>query len=311
MAISPSAPESIPDEVPCDLCNFMGPGIDWYRLLPGALGTYGIVTVMNVKVAHIPAQQKVLFFGFENLEDCIEPFYHIERKQIGDECFLLNSHYLASVLASDPDDIRQISSVLPPYTLILNLTAGEWFPEEKMAFQEEAIRQISRTFLLNPMESLPGIAEADKTVSSCIYQPCNNGTYWKFRAKGASQEVFFLTQLQRSPEFLKVVQDTASGCGYPLSDIGLYLQPKQWGKAFHMEVSFPYSPEDTAEKEMVKTVHKQVSEALVSKGAFFYRIYGPWTDMVYSRTGTLHETLKRIKRTLDPNGILNPGKLGF
>ena len=114
-----------------------------------------------------------------------------------------------------------------------------------------------------------------------------------------------------SDGFLKVIQDVASAAGYHSPDIGVYLQPKQNGRAFHMEASFPYNPEDPAEMELAETVYNQVSEALVAKGAFFYRIYGPWADMVYPRTGTLHETLKRIKRTLDPNSILNPGKLGF
>ena len=74
MAISPQAPESIPDDLPCDLCNFHGPGIDWFRLIPGSLGTYGIVTVMNVKIALIPKQHKMLFFGFNSLEESIQPF---------------------------------------------------------------------------------------------------------------------------------------------------------------------------------------------------------------------------------------------
>jgi FAD/FMN-containing dehydrogenase len=311
MSISPKAPETIPDEFPSDLCNFHGPGIDWFRLVPGSLGTYGIVTVMNIKMTSIPKQQKLLFFGFDSLEKSVEPFYYIERKLIGDECFLLNNRYLATILASDPEEINQISSMLPRYILILNLTAGEWFPEEKMAFQEEAIRNISRTFLLKPMETLPKVPDAEKVISQNLYKPWNNGTYWKFKSKGASREIFFLTQLQRAPEFLEVVNNVAAEIGFPVSDIGLYLQPKQNGRAFQMEVSFPYNPEDAAEKERVNAVYTKASEALINKGAFFYRIYGEWADMVYSRTGNLHETLKRIKRTFDPNGVLNPGKLGF
>ncbi len=311
MSISPGPPEKIPDEVPSDLCNFHGPGIDWFRLVPGSLGTYGIVTVMNVKTGFVPKQQKLLFFGMQSLQNCIEPFYRIERKLIGDECFLLNSRYLATILASDPADIGRISQALPPYTLILNLTADEWFPEEKMAYQEDAVKEVARTFLLKPMETLPNAAGAEKTISECLYKPWDNGTYWKFRSKGASMEIFFLTQLQRAPEFLKVIHDTASSNGFALSDIGLYLQPKQNGRAFHMEASFPYDPENPDEKEMTERVYRQASEALVNKGAFFYRVYGLWADLVYSRTGTLHETLKRIKRTLDPNSVLNPGKLGF
>jgi FAD/FMN-containing dehydrogenase len=36
----------------------MGPGIDWYRLIPGSLGTYGIITAMNMKIAYLPTKKK-------------------------------------------------------------------------------------------------------------------------------------------------------------------------------------------------------------------------------------------------------------
>lgn len=304
-------PEKVPDEVHSDLCNSMGPGIDWYRLIPGSLGTYGIVTAMNMKIAYLPVKQKLVFFGFKQLEEAIEAFYKIERKQIGDECFLLNSAYLASVLASSPEDIAGICSVLPPYVLILNVTAGEWFPEEKMAYQMEALDEIARTYLLKPMASLPGVQEAEKTITEKLYQPWNNGTYWKFRAQGASQEIFFLTPLSRAPEFLAVAGKAAHAHDYPVSRIGLYLQPKQWGKAFQMELSFPYNPEDPLAQQTIDALYDEASRELVNAGAFFYRIYGSWADMVYSRTGNLHATLKKIKKILDPNLVMNPGKLGF
>ena len=58
-------------------------------------------------------------------------------------------------------------------------------------------------------------------------------------------------------------------------------------------------------------MQSSASQLLVDKGAFFYRVYGPWTELVYGRTGNLHKTLKRIKHTFDPNNVLNPGKLGL
>ena len=311
MAVSPASPETIPDAVPTDLCNSMGPGLDWFRLIPGSMGTFAIVTVMNVKIGLLPQKQKMLFFGFKNLQESVEPFYHMLRKLIGDECFLLNSRYMAALLAETPEDIDRLQAVLPAYTIMLNLSAGEWYTEEKMAYQEKAVHDMARTYLLKPMETLPNVPDAEKILAGYLRKPWEKQEHWKWQGKGASKEVFFLTTLQRAPEFLQVIQQVASANNYPLAAMGQYLQPKQNGRAFHMEVSFPYNPDNAAEATCAETMYQQVSEALVAAGAFFYRVYGPWAELVYSRTGNLHQTLKRIKGVLDPNNVLNPGKLGF
>ena len=311
MAVSASPPERIPDEAHSDMCNFTGPGIDWFRLIPGSLGTYGIVTVMNTKIGFVPTRQKVVFIGFKDLGDAVDPCYHILRRLIGDECFILNSRAMAEILAQDPADIPAIADRLPPYILTLNLTADQWFPDEKIAYQERALREAARVFQFTVCERLPYVQDADRTISRCLYRPWENGPYWKFRARDAAKEIFFLTQLQRAPEFLRVLHDRAAAHDHPASDIGVYLQPKQNGRAFHTAATVPFNPGDPADKSSAESLFLDASRTLISRGAFFYRPYGPWADLVYAQTDNLHATLTRIKKILDPNMIMNPGKLGF
>ena len=45
--------------------------------------------------------------------------------------------------------------------------------------------------------------------------------------------------------------------------------------------------------------------------AFFDRPYGPWAQMMYDRSGVYARKLQDLKRELDPNNIMNPGRLCF
>jgi len=253
-----------------------------------------------------------MFIRFNSLAEAAEPIYKILRKQIGNECFILNNQALATILAESRDEIAELREKLPPYTFILNLTAGEWFPEERIAYQQEALENIAWEYYLKLSPTLPGIAEAEKTLSSILLKPWDRDTlYWRFRFKGASEDVFFLTPLRRAQEFLDITHRVVSQYSYPVSDLSIYLQPKQWGHAFHMEIGLPYDPESPKERSLIENMSYHLSEQLIINGAFFYRLYGKWTEMVYNRTGYLHGALKEIKKVLDPNMILNPGKLNF
>jgi FAD/FMN-containing dehydrogenase len=46
-------------------------------------------------------------------------------------------------------------------------------------------------------------------------------------------------------------------------------------------------------------------------GALFDRPYGDWAVLVYERAPEYAAKLKQIKKEMDPQGILNPGKLCF
>ena len=97
---SASAPGA-PDDTLAALVGPHGPGLDFYRIFQGAQGTFGIVTWMTIKVEYLPEVQKLLFIPSDSVEELVEATYRIQRKMLGNECFILDSNYLSSILAKD------------------------------------------------------------------------------------------------------------------------------------------------------------------------------------------------------------------
>lgn len=304
-------PEEVPDKTHSDLCNALGPGIDWWRLLTGSEGTLGIVTAMNFKMVPLPKRQKVYFLPFKSIEELMEPAYLILRREIGNECFILNRHNLASILAEKEDEIGTLKENLPDFCLIICLDTGEWFPAEKMAYQEHALQNVCQQFYCDFTTALPPLAEADAKVVERLSQPWEDGVYWKFRYRGGCWDILLLTPLDKAPKFITIMREVASDSGYPFEDIGIYLQPKQRGRVYHLEFNLPVDRKNVKESEKVKAFLHEAARRLLNSGAFIYRPYGSLAEMVFSRTGNLHSSLRKIKEILDPNNVMNPGKLAL
>ena len=135
--------------------------------------------------------------------------------------------------------------------------------------------------------------------------------YWKLSYKGGFQDIFFVTTLGRTPEFVKAMYSLAQTHNYPSSDIGIYIQPMHQGVSCHCEFTFPFNPNNEAEAAGMKELYKRASEELLKQGAFFSRPYGIWADMAYDRDTPTTAVLKKVKKIFDPNNVMNPGKLCF
>jgi hypothetical protein len=311
MSITTLPAEKIPDETASDLSSVGGPGLDWWRLLTGAQGTFGVVTIMNLKILHTPLVEKVIFIPFAELEAAIAPLYAIERREIGNECFLSNSHNLASILAEKDGDIPELKRRLPAFCIAVNLSGGQFYPEERIAYEEEALLEIGKQFAFTPSEGLPGLPEANMRFQEILRRPWEGETYWKERFSGACLDIIFLSGMDRIPSYWNLLAQVAAAEGLAMSDFGLYVQPRQRARVCHAEFSLPCNPGRESSVEKAKAFHRKATEALMTAGAFFYRPYYDWAETIYSRTGYVHEVIRTLKGILDPNRILNPGRLNL
>jgi FAD/FMN-containing dehydrogenase len=287
----------------------MGPGhTDFARVVQGAQGTLGIVTWATVKCEELPKLKKPFLASSEKLEKLSDFIYRMIWLRAMDECLVLNNNTLAALMSKNSEEYNSLKAALPRWVFFFCLAGYEYFPEERIEFQEESMLEAAQQFAFEPKRTVSGVAanELLRTMNSPSEEP-----YWKLRAKGACHDILFTTTLDRVPEFVEVMDEAAGRAGYPSTEIGMYIQPMVMGSSCHCEFNLFYDPTNAAEVSRIRQLYVQAGEALMNAGAFFSRPYEGLAELAFRRDGQSLAALKKAKQIFDPNAILNPGKLCF
>lgn len=289
--------------------NPLGPGpSDLFRVVQGAQGTLAMLTWATVRLELLPSIQKLFMVGCQKVDEIMDFVYWLQRLKLGDECLVLNRLNLASILEQDARSIEQCRSALPPYILIFVIAGYERFPEERVDYQAKDMAEIAERCGVKPVAALRGVDPG--RLLRALGEPSAE-PYWKLRYRGNDAEIFFLTTLDRSPQFIEIMQDVARETGFPETSIGVYIQPIQQGRSCHVEFDLAFDPSDAMEVAQTKRTLEQASKALMHKGAFFSRPYGIWAEMAGNHYAENVTALRKVKRIFDPNNVMNPGKLWF
>jgi len=293
-----------------------------YRMFTAAQGTMGIMTKMVLQIERIQKKRKLFFIPFKSLADAVDPIKRIQRREIGNEALLLNRFNLAALfteawsvperLPTEPSPVQEfndLQKILPAWTLIICINGHPRRPDEKIAYESEALKAICDDLNIELLESLPNIPGAENMMMAEIDAPFN--ILKKFNYRGSVQSLCFKTPLNKITRLEQTLHTLSLDHGYAVADIGMYLLPMERGRAIHCEFDLHCNLNDPDEKEKIKKLWLEASSQLINNGAYFDRPYGPWADMMYSRAANYAAMLRKLKKETDPNNILNPGKLCF
>ena len=294
--------------------NPSGPGLDFYRFMQGAQGTMGIVTWIQMKIEFKTKIDKIYFAPVEDLTYANNFLHRILPRRVGQECLLLNNVDLAALMADKVEDFDKLCSILPAWTLILTISGVMRRPEEKIAYEEKFLQEVltaeySTLKLVDSMAGFPGIAK--KMMPMLRKEWPSDVKYWKNRLRGGCQDITFIARPGKAKALVEVMDAIAAKHGYPIADIGKYIQPIEHNRACQVEFSLFYNPEDEQEKAMIEKLNREASIALMDAGAFFSRPYGVVAPIIYDRAANYTMALKRVKKVFDPKNIMNPGNLCF
>jgi FAD/FMN-containing dehydrogenase len=287
-----------------------GPGpAAWYRLIQGAQGTMGIVTWASLRCEILPKLEEPFLVGSADLDKLFELVHWLIRLRLVNECFVLNNANLAAIMAKRfPDDYQDIKDTLPPWVLFFNVAGYDYFPEDRVSSQLKGISDITKRIELEAAKAVGSVSanEMLKMVQLPSAEP-----YWKLRHSGACHDIFFITTYDKLEGQISLMYELANKSGYPTSDLGVYLQPIVQGVNCHGEFNLFYDPENPAELNRVKELSTLAINSLMATGAFFSRPYDRSARMIVNRDAAYVEALTRVKTILDPNHVMNPGKLCF
>ncbi len=285
-----------------------GPGpFCLHRLIQGAQGTMGIATWASLRCELQPRLEEAFVVGSADVGVLLDLAAWLVRLRAVNECFILNSANLAMIFAKEwPASFLKLRSSLPDWTLFYVVAGYDYLPEERISSHVDAIAEVAQRLGVAPGRAAAGLSAVD--IMKAVQQPCDE-PYWKLRYKGASEDIFFLSNTDKLKGLVPTMNDAATKVGYPLSDLGVYIQPIVQGTSVHCECTLFYDPDDKAEAKRTQELSTAATKALLSAGAFFSRPYGENADLIMNRDAATVDLLNRLKGIFDPNKVMNPGKL--
>jgi hypothetical protein len=281
----------------------------WYRIIQASQGTMGIVTWASARCEILPKMEEPFLAGAADFSRIMEMVHWLMRLRLVNECFVLNSTNLATITAKGkPADYYRIKSSLPPWILFYNVAGYDYLTEERVEGQILDITDLSQRVGVEPVQSLGGVS-AFELLKEVQAPP--GDFYWKTPANWACHEIFFISNFQKVGELINAMHDIAGGEGYPTPDMGIYVQPIVQGVNYHVEFDLFHNPESQVDSDRIRGLATDAVRKLMDKGAFFSRPYGESADIVMNRDAATVAALKKVKAILDPDNVMNPGKLCF
>ncbi|MEM1526396.1 MAG: FAD-binding oxidoreductase [Ignisphaera sp.] len=154
------------------------------------------------------------------------------------------------------------------------------------------------------LDEVPGMPKAKEIFLSEVNYPSGWPKYSKYR--GARTILPFICSLKDVPIIHQALKKFIEKHGFSTNYVGVTITPTDRVGVVACNVAFN---REIQEVDKIRNLYYEVAEEMLRLGAFYSRPYGILAKLMYSRAQNYYEVLMKIKRTLDPNNIMNPRRL--
>ena len=276
-------------------------GPDFMRLFLGSEGTLGVITEATMQIDYLPETRLLRALLFEDLSQAIEAGRRLMTRRLDPMVIRLY----------DPGSTASRVKAILGYALEgAYMVVGFDGDADIAALQEEKAMAICRELGARDLGREPGEKWWQHRYDF-YYPPRNLKFPWMYGTTETVARFDKIESIWRAQK--RAVEETYADWG--VQYIAHFSHWFHWGSAMYSRFIIEQPPEDA---EAALRLHNRVWNTAVTasleNGGMINEHHGVGLKLgrfMRRQYGDAWPLLERLKRTIDPRGIMNPGKLGF
>lgn len=276
-------------------------GPDWFRLFLGAEGTFGVITEATMQLDYLPEARLLRALLFDDLSNALEAGRLMMTRRL--QPFVIRLYDKESTAS-------RVKKILGYEYEGAYMVLGFDGDPDLAALQEKKALEICSELGAQDLGREPGEKWWNQRYDF-YYPPQNLKLPWMY---GTTETVTTFDKIEK----LYWAEKKAVEQGFPEWDvkfIGHFSHWFHWGVMLYSRFIIEQPPEDAQEAlRLHNRVWNAAMQAVIANGGMINEHHGVGLKLSrYMRRqyGQAWPLLLKIKKTIDPNGIMNPGKTGF
>jgi alkyldihydroxyacetonephosphate synthase len=276
-------------------------GPDWARLWLGAEGTFGIITEATMQVDYLPEARLLRAVLFDNLSNAIEAGRLMMTRRL--EPFVIRLY--------DPESTRsQVKKVLGYEFEGAYMVIGFDGDPDIAALQEKKALEICTELGARDLGREPGEKWWEHRYDF-YYPPKSLHMPWMYGTTETVTSYDRIEQLYWAEK--KAVEEGFAD--WNVSFIGHFSHWFHWGVMVYTRFIIEEPPDDAQEAlQLHNRIWNAAMTAVLENGGMINEHHGIGLKLgryMRRQFGDAWPFVTRLKKMIDPNGIMNPGKTGF